>query len=275
MDGKCHLTDTPYPAGVEDIAEHWRRSPHTNLNWSEENDRAQGMNPGEAGGYVVRAPRLSYPAYLKPTKPCPTDRPRAAYEKIASDLAHELQLPVPPVQLYERPDQPDGEEDRCCVSLIMYNEVHNLGQVNRLPNPLAAEIDQALTEGSGIAAFDAWIGNQDRSNRKNTLIGVDENEELHAVFIDHANAFNMRGAWEDGAWDDVSVSRMPGRLQDAIDWEATLGTVERIEALSAEVITEVVERIPADYMADSHRDVVCEGLLARRELVRPVMEAQV
>lgn len=269
------MAESPYPSGVEDIADQWRDKVFTHLNWEEETNRARGVNPGEAGGYVVRAPRLSYPAYLKPTEPCPTDRPRAAYEKIASDLAYELRLPVPPVQLYKRPDAPDGEENRCCVSLVMYDEVHNLGQVDRLPSPLAAEIDEALAEESGIAAFDAWIGNQDRSNRKNTLIGVDDDEQLRAVFIDHANAFNMRGAWDDGDWNDVSVSGLPGRLQDAIDWEATLGTVERIEELDTGIVTDIVERIPAEYMGESHRGVVLEGLLERQELVRPVIEAQV
>lgn len=226
---------------------------------------------------MVRAPDFAFPAYSKPTKPSPPGRPRAAYEKIASDLAYELGLRVPPVLLYRRDPCPSDEEEHCCVSLIMYSRIYNLAQVHRLPDPHVSRIDTALREGSGIVAFDAWIGNRDRDNRKNTLVAVDPEDSslLRAVFIDHANAFNFRNAWTGGRWRDVAFPPMIDRLRNAVDKHLVLDTVDAIEGMSETLVEEIVGRIPDEYVEGSHREVVLRGLLERRRLVRRVIERHV
>lgn len=263
-----------FPPGVRPVAKRWREGVFSPYQWDRDPDRYASINPGEARGYVAYSPECGFPGYLKPTKPCATDRPRAAYEKLAADLAFEVEVSVPPVQLYVRDPAPEDEEHRCCISLIIFEQVWNLRQVDHVSDPYTAWIDHALECESGIVAFDTWIGNQDRSNPKNSLLGVDprESRNLQATFIDHANAFNMNGGWEDGGSGKVRFPSLPPRLKSAACSDRAVATAERIEGISDTLIDELVSRIPEQYMSPAHSHVVAEGLKARRSSVRPVVE---
>ena len=77
------------------------------------------VHMGASEGFFVRANRFPFTAFLKPTKRFPPHTPWPAVEKIAADLAIDLELPVPPVQLYDRPngDEKNLRIGRCSSPL--------------------------------------------------------------------------------------------------------------------------------------------------------------
>src|SRR5262245_48887605 len=74
-------------------------------------------DPGEAGGHWVRCTETKRTAWLKPLLRS-VDKPHAAREKIAADLACDLQLPVPPVLLHHWTMQGTGRLEPVCLSLV-------------------------------------------------------------------------------------------------------------------------------------------------------------
>ncbi len=86
------------------VRDAWRKVVVTTEEWEPHSDQARPVRGGtEAGGFLVRSLMTGLIGYLKPLKPRGNNS-RAAYEKIASDLAFEIRVNVPPVVLYRRPD---------------------------------------------------------------------------------------------------------------------------------------------------------------------------
>jgi hypothetical protein len=73
---------------------------------------------------------------------------RAAHEKIASDLAYHLDLPIPPVVLWRRLPCPAGAHPCCSISAIAYAQPLDLGpNMHLITGPLlddARRITQRL-----------------------------------------------------------------------------------------------------------------------------------
>ncbi len=55
---------------------------------------------------------------------------------------------------------------------------------------------------------------------------------------------------------------------DAIDMIALGGMLDRIERISESTVSDIVNRIPDDYLEPEQREVILKGLLTRRGLVR-------
>jgi len=103
-------------------------------------DPALVARPGIEGGFWVSAP--PFRGYAKPlsrTRATPHIHPVAALEKIASDLAYALDLPVPPVTLWERTTAPAGEPRHHAVSAPPFAQVVRWGDIAANP-PLYAQI---------------------------------------------------------------------------------------------------------------------------------------
>jgi hypothetical protein len=83
----------------------WRQEVVSTEEWVHHIDQALPIQPGEAGGFLVRSAQTGLLGYLKPLNHN-AQVPRAAYEKIASDLAFEAHVGVPPVVLYRRLNPP-------------------------------------------------------------------------------------------------------------------------------------------------------------------------
>src|SRR5260221_9106826 len=86
----------------DQIREKWRGLVTTDETWTIDEKSGLPLR-GEAKGIWVRS-ATSIAGYLKPTKVDGKERYRPAYEKIASDLAYEVGVNVPPAVLYVRPD---------------------------------------------------------------------------------------------------------------------------------------------------------------------------
>ena len=262
-----------HPTHIVPIAEQWRREVAVGLEWRPDEERTRRVQKGEAGGFVVGADGFPYFGWSKPTKICPDDEPRAANEKLSYDLAYDLGLAVPPVTLFNR-DCSSGEEGKCCVSLFMFDQMFELGQLVALQGVDRSKAAQAIREGSGIVSFDAWIGNRDRSQR-NVLIGYDSaTGRWWPAFIDHAFALNSGNQWNGAKWKDVRLSNMPSEMRAVIDKGLALATAGRIAGITDKEIGALIDRIPSEYMTSEQRSVVLEGLSGRRGLVSDVLKSQ-
>jgi hypothetical protein len=189
---------------------------------------------------------------------------RAAHEKIASDLAYHLDLPIPPVVLWRRSPCPAGAHPCCSISAIAYAQPLDLGSnMNLITGPL---LDDARRITSAIAAFDSWIGAQDR-HHGNAIIDADTSGGLRMAFIDYA--YSLSHTWK----------ASPGQNQFVNTFAAFFGgvlpvvveeVVDRIGALAREAIESCVRSIPNDFMHPADRQLVLDQLLQRRVTLRSV-----
>ena len=103
-----------------ELAAEWRKHAECPYPWKPCGNSAGVLGTiakGEGGGLFVGFDELGgRRAYMKPTRKALPMYAKAAREKIASDLASELGVPVPPVLLTTREDRPAGEERNVCVS---------------------------------------------------------------------------------------------------------------------------------------------------------------
>ena len=103
------------------------------------------------------------------------DHPVAALEKIASDLAFDLGLPVPPAVLWER-EGPRSHGRQLIISAAPFDGALTWLQVEAAPSSVAARILPSLApSASAISAFDTWLPTrfllpQDRDEILNALL---------------------------------------------------------------------------------------------------------
>jgi hypothetical protein len=259
------------PVGLAEIRQEWRRELFSTHNWNI--DTAIAAQAGEAGGYRVVASEVPQGAYLKPTRLCDAETPRAANEKIVSDLAFDLGLNVPPNLLYRSTLALVGEESRCCVSLVMYPEQYPWGMiwdVSMYPQPVQEIIRATMARYSETFALDLLIGQTDRNNVGNVILGMDSQNpgggEL--VFLDHAFTLNYGARWSADKWKTVEMVPVPELFRSCINKNLALAGAARIEALTDAAVREIVCRIPEDYISEQHREIVVAGLNGRKRLLR-------
>jgi hypothetical protein len=189
---------------------------------------------------------------------------RAAHEKIASDLAYLLGLPVPPAVLWRRVPCPAGAHPCCSISAMAFAQPLDLGPSRHLiVGPLR---DDARRISSGIAPFDTWIGARDR-HHGNAIIDADTSSGLKMAFIDHSHSLSH--TWK----------RQPNHFPFIHQFAASFGgalrniveeVINLILGLPAEAIISTVQRIPDDFMGPADRQLVAEQLLQRRGKLRSV-----
>ncbi|HXW96860.1 MAG TPA: hypothetical protein VEI47_04680 [Gemmatimonadales bacterium] len=259
---------------VEGVAKAWRQQVVTSEAWTVV--RTAGI--GEAQSLFVTAP--NHPGgYAKPGKNDPPIAvlPRAAHEKIASDLAYELELPVPPVVLWVRPSPPQGQETYAAISTVPFTNAQmwsTIRQAGHLVERLTLELNPTC---SAMAAFDTWVWNTDRHNEGNLLVTEEivggETSVVRAAYIDYA--YSLSHSWPSPA--EVQrggcVACYPS-FGVQPDLEAMSATVTRIESLPDSVIEEVVKRVPPEFISAECRQRTLEGLLARRGIIRNALRTQ-
>lgn len=231
------------------------------------------LNAGEAGGYRVDNADAPFGAYLKPTKLCEDNYPRAANEKIVADLAYELGFNVPPVVLHRRESAVVGEESRCCLSLIMYPEMTSwqfLSEISTSSVPIQKFVRSSISRYSEALALDLLIGQTDRSNVNNVVWGTDPEDiaDDMFLFLDHSFTLNYGDRWAGNGWTNIAAVPVPAVFQSALSKRRLIVGADQIAALPDGTIRDIVTRIPADYMSEDHRQIVCDGLIARKQLVR-------
>lgn len=102
-----------FPDDVEALATEWRGSVVSSDDW------IVAGTPGAtaSGAYFVRSGDLFGIAKPHEADLMTSGKPQAALEKIAADLAFDLQLPVPPAVLWRRPDGGGRVERNVSISV--------------------------------------------------------------------------------------------------------------------------------------------------------------
>lgn len=265
------------------LAREWRTRVELPGTWSKSFSQGGGLfefdRNGEAGGFFVEL--AAYPgrrAYLKPLKR--QHHRRAAREKITADLAQELGVCVPPVLLTVNERSADAER-HAAVSLVMFPFQLSWGAINdRLErgdapeefNPMLARMPAFA---SRALAFDTWVGQTDHLKASNILFGYEHGRSADGslVFLDYAFSTGIMGTWDEERYLNCVAAPFPPRLCGKVTLAALAESIQRIEALSNEVITDIVRRVPFQWLREEEATPILTGLLARRRLVREALRS--
>jgi hypothetical protein len=254
------------------LAAEWRKELLSKHDW--QLDTQKPPSCGELSGVWLK-PRSDAPfgAYLKPTTYVCTF-PAAAKEKIAADLAYDLGLSVAPVLLCDSQCRFGAVQNECCVSLVTHAETPPWGVLWTeavQSSPVGAAIRKAAAEFvSNLRVFDIWIGNRDRNNAENVVFGEDRESPSRSGFVglDHSRSMGASDSWANDGWKMVTTVPFPSELHGALDVSVMLRFTERIEGLADETVVRCVKRIPDAYLDSDCRDLLVEGLVSRKSLVR-------
>ena len=258
-----------FPTKTHDICLDWVQGLVTNSSWSKIPNRP--VQSGEAGGYFVQSTDSFNRAYLKPVKH--DGRFRAAYEKIASDIASQIGILVPPIMLYQQPNPTRTEEPLVCLSLLMYPVNHDLDELVNSDIINLDNIRSLLAISSGVIAFDIYLGNSDRQNNRNTMYGFDNDNpsDERIYFIDHSNSMNYESRWENEGYNNMFIPTFPLPLIQNLDWNVIKETANLISNLDESFITHIVNRIPDSFLPSKEKETIEKGLIARRSKIYPFL----
>ena len=192
------------------------------------------------------------------------DLRRAAHEKLASDLAFLLRLPIPPVTLC---DEGDGfDEKYVAVSAWAFAKAEEWPKA--APNLTQERMDRAEAVSSAIAVFETWIGASDRKPQHVLVNDDGDDDKLDLAYIDHAFAFTKDWKTEN---DPVGSLSKAIPIQNLNQIEA-LEMVAKIEALEEKVIAKIVNQIGVEYLSAAQRRLILKNLLTRRKGLRALIQ---
>jgi hypothetical protein len=188
---------------------------------------------------------------------------RGANEKIASDLAYRLGLPVPPVVLWSDPDDPTSLYSisgwACKQPDFWDNQLPNLSDTFK------ANCAQLIAD---VTIFHTWIGDGDRHGQ-NTLVDLESSEDAPRLyFIDHA--FCMSGAF--GDLTDINKITHNYYPQVWIQHNMLAKMLSLIENLDSDDIAGIVSRIPAPFLNQDKSAKIAQELVRRKELLAAVFK---
>ena len=113
---------------------------------------------------------------------------RAAHEKIVSDLAYLLGLPVPPVILWDRGESHIGDRN-CAISAVAFP---NFNQWHvAFPSLTPGQKELAKFSAGAMRAFDTWIAASDRKGSHVLVRDGGDQAELALAQIDYAFALSF------------------------------------------------------------------------------------
>jgi hypothetical protein len=185
---------------------------------------------------------------------------RAAHEKIVSDLAYVLGLPIPPVILWDRGEGHAGAR-YTAISAWAFQKANEWQVVK--PSLKPAQVEAAKRVAGAMRAFDTWIAASDRKS-SHVLVSDDGAEETIGIAqIDYAFALSYE-------WCGVAGMQPEPRpaFPDGVDFEraACDEIADSIEKLEELRISEIVNRVPLEYYSAiaGAKDVIRSQLLSRR-----------
>lgn len=264
-----------------ELSRAWRRRVELDGGWRRSASQAGGLLEtavGEAGGFFVELQSVAgRRAYLKPLKR--HEWRRAAREKIASDLAFELGVPVPPVLLAVNGQVPDAER-WACVSLLLFPHQFSWGQVRSFladgENPIALELSSLLVQPATRAfAFDTWLGQTDHGDHPSNIVFGYEGREYQSgsfVFLDYAFSMGVSGDWAGDGFRKCGPAPFPPRMCATLSASMLEESITGIESLPDSTLEDIVNRVPWQWLRDDEKQVILAGLSARRALVRNALE---
>lgn len=200
-------------------------------------------------------------------------KPVAAQEKIASDLAYDLGLPVPPVILWDRGSIPDGECRHVCISAMPFGQPTPWGQIKK-DDGLLSQLRPLMEEVmSAMVAFDTWLDNHDHKDHAgNLLIQWDQSTtQPRIAYIDYGHA--MLHTWSTKGFDNNTCAPIYDR-QSTVNIQALKKAATTIQDMSDDHVNAVVARVPSDYLPDDQRCLLAEGLIDRKKRLANILATQ-
>jgi hypothetical protein len=197
----------------------------------------------------------------KPAFEGPQAVPRAAHEKIASDLAHLLGVPVPPVTLWQDPNPHGSASGLYAISAQAFRQFLNWDQsVHVRTAEFMVNVAPILAAGY---VFHNWIDDTDHGgNGGNVVVDAESSEELPSIaFIDHA--FSMSKQWLGGPAPCVPIGSYympPADMPNG----AIADVVRKVQDISIEDINQIVDRIPVIYLSETRAELIKKFLLLRQ-----------
>jgi hypothetical protein len=185
-------------------------------------------------------------------------------EKIASDLANLVGLPVPRVVL----DNVEGDTRIHAVSSLHGKESIDIPLLReRLPKHFESQqVQDALKQSSGMLALYAWLATTDLKD-DHLMVATDEAGAYSVAAIDFVQSL----AWPEADGGTVQPPAVPACLANNIDKNRVADAVARIEALNNDQIQAVINAIPDGLLNPEQKMRVASGLIGRRGRIREVM----
>ena len=206
-------------------------------------------------------------AHAKPAR-VGGDGTAVACEKIASDLAFRLGLPLAPVLLSR---QTDGKAIQLpgivALSFHTFAQPRSWnGDFNTIPPDHHARVRKAL---SAIYVFHAWIDDHDHNwSENNALIEVGANQ-TSLVFFDYS--YSLIHEWKPPAAAPVRPWATPPQPYAPLEMDAVNAVLERINELRVDDLGAIIGRIPPDCLAPDLRDRLPQALDDRRRALRQLL----
>lgn len=263
-----------FAAEVLAIAPRWRERVFTDTEWVVVG--SPGSRGGTFGSFPVTGEGLGGIAKPRPQKPVSySEHPVAAHEKIASDLAYDIGLPVPPALLWRRENAPRSHGRELVISAIPFEPALTWKQVEASA-PTAARVMPLLSKAaSSISPFDTWLMNGDRVNAGNLILKEDVSAAgttIRLAYIDFANSLVRMFRLQPDIWKDERFVVEPYPYGVPPDLQQMSSIVAKIQALPESTIRTVVERVPLTFLTARDRDEIVKALLHRQPKLRTIMK---
>ncbi len=208
-------------------------------------------------------------AFAKPGNPCDRDTIFAAHEKISSDLARKLSLPVPPVFL-SRPAAGLGFPPIVAISFKVLPQGRRWSE--RAGILSEAQIAPLRPAASAMRTFYTWIVDQDHGgNDGNMVVDVlpGPAPQPAVAYIDHS--YSMTYGWQAGQPQPMQPAPIFHESFNPIDQNATADTVARILDLDEADIRSIVDRVSDEAMPALLREALAQFLCERRALLGGIL----
>ena len=247
------MANRRFPTEQMDLCNAWFNTIQTEDSWTE-------LDPiGEGESQAIRVKRSDgLIGVAKPGVPKSDNICRAAHEKIAFDLAHLLELPVPPVILWDRGA---AHNDNQYLSISAWAFQQSKKWTNAQQEGIITDVSRtsALHVISAMRVFHTWISDTDRKTDHIQINLKSSQSELGIAFIDHA--FSMSYVWKS----DNHPSGPSGKYMPDLDNNETMTQVaDAIAILADDDIRALINRVPEVYLPDVKKEHIICNLLNRK-----------
>ncbi len=242
------------------LCDEWFNTIETNENWID----LGPVGEGESRSIRVQSELTKIVAVAKPGPEIASSvECRAAHEKIAFDLAHSLELLVPPVVLWSEGLGNTYVRGRN-ISAWAFPQSQ---QWNAATNLLTPElINSASDIFSAMRVFHTWISDSDRKSDHTQVDLNSQNGKLGVSFIDHA--FSLSQQWK---LPDAPNGACPVYMPTPENHVTLKWMITRIEALADTEIERLVNRIPVAYLPEAERGLILSNLITRRQNLNTIL----
>lgn len=123
-------------------------------------------------------------------------------------------------------------------------------------------------------AFDTWLDQTDHNDHPSNIVFGYEGSDYQSgmfIFLDYAFSMGVSGTWKAEGYRECRPAPFPPRMCGSVNVPVLEETISQIEAVTENVLADVVNRVPWQWLPDDEKQVILAGLLGRRRLVRQAL----